>query len=105
MAERLLSIQEVSKALGVHAETLRHWDTKGKLVPVRTPGGHRRYRQSDIDTFMGTGEDSKDVPLRGPAPLVQERKPDNRVTIRCSEELAREILAVMTKVVEGKAGK
>ena len=33
--------------LGVHAQTLRHWERQGKMpAPERTMGNHRRYRQS-----------------------------------------------------------
>jgi len=32
---------------------LRYWDDTGKLVAVRTPGGHRRYRLSTIEKFQG----------------------------------------------------
>lgn len=51
--DRLLSIQKVAKILDVHMDTLRYWDADGKLLALRTPGGHRRYRQSDVDVFMG----------------------------------------------------
>jgi predicted site-specific integrase-resolvase len=52
--ERLLSIQEVSIMLGVTVKTLKIWDNEGKLKSaIRTPGGHRRYKLSDIELFMG----------------------------------------------------
>jgi putative resolvase len=34
--------------------TLHRWDNDGKLIAVRTNGGHRRYRKSDIDKMVGT---------------------------------------------------
>lgn len=40
---RLLSIGEASKALGVSVTTLRRWELQGKLKPERTTSGHRRY--------------------------------------------------------------
>jgi len=40
---RLSSIGEASKALGVSITTLRRWELQGKLIPERTKSGHRRY--------------------------------------------------------------
>ena len=47
-SEQLIGIEEARKLLGVCQGTLRDWDKQKYLVPVRTPGGHRRYRLSDI---------------------------------------------------------
>src|SRR5690554_2448624 len=41
--ERLVSIGEASKVLGVSIATLRRWEAEGRLVPEHTSGGHRRY--------------------------------------------------------------
>lgn len=40
---RLVSINEASKQLGVSISTLRRWDKSGVLVAEKTPNGHRRY--------------------------------------------------------------
>jgi putative resolvase len=37
----------------VSDETLRNWHKEGTLVPVKTQGGHRRYRESDINNRLG----------------------------------------------------
>jgi len=52
--DKLITLQKTSELLGVVPKTLRVWDDTGKLKSVRTEGGHRRYRQSDIDAFIGT---------------------------------------------------
>lgn len=52
-SEKLLDISEVASLLGVTIKTLREWDSSGKLIAIRTPGGHRRYKQSDIYRQMG----------------------------------------------------
>ena len=44
----LISIEEAAKLLGVAKGTLRRWESEGKLISERTPGGHRRYRSEDI---------------------------------------------------------
>ncbi len=44
----LLSIQEAADLLGVSTNTLRRWETEGKITSERTVGGHRRYQVSDL---------------------------------------------------------
>ncbi|MFC0709293.1 IS607 family transposase, partial [Azorhizophilus paspali] len=41
--DRLVSIGEAAKALGVSITTLRRWEASGKLVAEHTAGSHRRY--------------------------------------------------------------
>ena len=41
--EELLNISQAAKYLNVSIDTLRLWDKNGKLKPLKTPGGHRRY--------------------------------------------------------------
>jgi excisionase family DNA binding protein len=53
MDEKLLTLAEVSEILKVTMWTLRQWDANGKLPALRTSGGHRRYRESDINQFLG----------------------------------------------------
>lgn len=48
-----LTINEVSKLLKVHPNTLRNWDANGVLVATRIGIKKvRRYRKSDIDRFI-----------------------------------------------------
>jgi excisionase family DNA binding protein len=46
--EKLVSISTAAKILGVSEITLRRWDEDGRLVSIRTEGGHRRYDISKI---------------------------------------------------------
>lgn len=59
METKLLSIGKTADILGVHVDTLREWDKDGKLISVKTPGNHRRYKQSDIDHFCGILNEQK----------------------------------------------
>jgi DNA-binding transcriptional MerR regulator len=44
-----MSIGEVARRTGVTVPTLRAWERRyGLLLPVRTAGGHRRYRDEDV---------------------------------------------------------
>ncbi len=52
MEEQLLTISQASKILGVSIDTLRRWDSSGKLVAIRKQGGvHRFYRENDLEIF------------------------------------------------------
>jgi len=39
---------EVAAIFAVNPTTLTRWAKKGKLHPIRTLGGHRRYRASEV---------------------------------------------------------
>lgn len=43
-----LSLEEAARRLSVHPATLREWADKGRVRTYRTPGGHRRFSESDI---------------------------------------------------------
>lgn len=49
----LLNIAQAAKYLNVSIDTLRLWDKNGKLKPLKTPGGHRRYDKSILNNFIG----------------------------------------------------
>ena len=46
--ERLVSISEAARTLGVSITTLRRWEAEGRLIPEHTSGGHRRYDLAKI---------------------------------------------------------
>ena len=48
-----LRLAEAASALGVSHNTIRAWSDDGRLRCYRSPGGHRRYRRSDIDALLG----------------------------------------------------
>lgn len=43
-----VSLRRAAEILGVHPATVRNWADKGDLMSRRTPGGHRRFRKSDL---------------------------------------------------------
>jgi excisionase family DNA binding protein len=47
-----LSIRQAAEILGVHPSTVRLWADKGILPVHRTEGGHRRFRQSDLQIWL-----------------------------------------------------
>ena len=48
-AETLLTPREVADLFGVDHKTVTRWAKAGKLTSIRTLGGHRRYRKSEVD--------------------------------------------------------
>lgn len=48
----LLTAREAAKYLNVSLSTLRKIERDGKLVPFRTPGGHRRYSLQMLDDYL-----------------------------------------------------
>ena len=51
--KNLLNMKETMDYLNVSKITLQRWDNSGKLKAVRTSGGHRRYKLSDLEKFIG----------------------------------------------------
>ena len=66
--DRFLTITKAAEALGVHKDTLRDWAEAGQFPCVRTVGGHRRFKQSEIDAFRGE---------------TQSEPTDERVVVYC----------------------
>jgi excisionase family DNA binding protein len=46
--EKLLTPSEVAALFRVDPKTVTRWAKAGKLSSIRTLGGHRRYRESEI---------------------------------------------------------
>lgn len=39
-------------AFNVTVGTVRAWESAGKLTAIRTPGGQRRFRRSDVEALL-----------------------------------------------------
>ena len=51
-AEQLLTPGEVAQLFGVDPKTVSRWADAGKLDALRTLGGHRRYRASEVHALL-----------------------------------------------------
>ncbi len=49
--ERLLTPKQVAQRFAVDPKTVTRWARTGKLPSIRTPGGHRRYRESVVEAL------------------------------------------------------
>ena len=52
LASDPIRTMEVQKILGVSHETVRRLSNSGKLVPVKTVGGHRRFKLSEVQRYL-----------------------------------------------------
>ena len=52
--ETLLTPAEVAQIFRVDPKTVTRWAKAGKLTSMRTPGGHRRYRESEVRNLLGS---------------------------------------------------
>ena len=50
--EALLTPAEVASLFRVDPKTVTRWANTGKLTSLRTLGGHRRYRESEVRNLL-----------------------------------------------------
>lgn len=50
--EKLLTPSEVAQKFRVNPKTVTRWARAGKLHAIRTLGGHRRFRESEINRCL-----------------------------------------------------
>lgn len=75
LGDRLLTPGEVAAVFRVDPKTVARWAAGGRIGSIRTPTGHRRYRESEVRALLEgdnpeetTGTDP-DVPA--PLPVAQ----------------------------------
>jgi excisionase family DNA binding protein len=81
-----LTLGQAAKYLGVAQSTIRKWSDQGRVPAFYTPGGHRRYRRSDLDLFLersGPGGRER----VGPTVLIVDDDEGTRTFVRASLEL------------------
>ena len=62
---RLLTPGEVAALFRVDPKTVTRWAAAGRISSIRTPGGHRRFRESEVRALLAgsTGQiPSQSVP-------------------------------------------
>ncbi len=80
-----LTLGQAAKYLGVAQSTIRKWSDLGRVPAFYTPGGHRRYRRTDLDAFLQRSGPGK--PARGPLVLVVDDDPNVREVVRINLEM------------------
>ena len=79
-----MTLGQAAKFLGVAQSTIRKWSDNGRISTFYTPGGHRRYRRTDLETFLvrsGPGRQQS-----GPAVLLVDDDNGMRELVRIQLE-------------------
>jgi excisionase family DNA binding protein len=50
--EQLLTPGEVASLFRVDPKTVTRWATAGRIGSIRTPGGHRRFRETEVRALL-----------------------------------------------------
>lgn len=50
--DRLLTPGEVAALFRVDPKTVTRWASAGRIASIRTPGGHRRFRESEVRALL-----------------------------------------------------
>lgn len=50
--EKLLTPSEVASLFRVDPKTVTRWAKAGKLTSIKTLGGHRRYKESEVKELL-----------------------------------------------------
>jgi excisionase family DNA binding protein len=62
-SERLLTPGEVAALFRVDPKTVTRWAASGRISSIRTPGGHRRFRESEVRALLnGDAMPAESVP-------------------------------------------
>ena len=62
--QKLLAPREAAKILGISYPTLKQWIYRGKLKTAKTPGGHHRVPESEIDRLIPKALERGDLSSR-----------------------------------------
>lgn len=53
--DRLMTPAEVGTLFRVDPKTVTRWAAAGRLSSIRTPGGHRRFKESEVNALLEGG--------------------------------------------------
>jgi excisionase family DNA binding protein len=82
-----LTLGQAAKYLGVAQSTMRKWSDLGRVSAFYTPGGHRRYRRSDLDQFLDRSGRSASTHVEGPLVLIVDDDARLREYVRVNLEV------------------
>ena len=82
-----LTLGQAAKHLGVAQSTIRKWSDVGRLPAFYTPGGHRRYRQGDLDDFLQRSTSPGRGRAVGPSILIVDDDDRIREFVRVNLEM------------------
>ena len=54
--DRLMTPGEVAVLFRVDPKTVTRWAAAGRIASIRTPGGHRRFRETDVRALLADSQ-------------------------------------------------
>jgi len=96
-----LTLGQAASYLGVARSTLRKWTDSGRVPAFKTPGGHRRYRRRDLDSFLERS--GQTVEPGGPLVLIVDDDDGVRAFVRANLELEGYTVREAASAQEGLA--
>jgi excisionase family DNA binding protein len=97
-----LTLGQAARFLGVAQSTIRKWSDQGRVPAFYTPGGHRRYRRNDLESFLDrSGPTGR--PKAGPLVLLVGDNEKVRELVRVNLEFEGYIVREAGGAEEGMA--
>jgi excisionase family DNA binding protein len=81
-----LTLGQAATYLGVAQSTARKWSDGGRLPAFYTPGGHRRFRRGDLDSFLADSRGGS-APAGRPLVLIVDDDAQLREFVRVNLEM------------------
>ena len=82
-----MTLGQAAKFLGVAQSTIRRWSDEGRVPAFYTPGGHRRYRQADLDRFLESSGPNAATVATPPVVLIVDNDERIREYVRVNLEM------------------
>ena len=98
-----LTLGQAAKYLGVAQSTMRKWSDVGRVSAFYTPGGHRRYRRSDLDQFLDRSGRGGGSAVEGPRVLIVDDDERLREYVRVNLEAEGYMVREAASADEGLA--
>ena len=96
-----LTLGQAAKYLGVAQSTMRKWSDLGRVSAFYTPGGHRRYRRSDLDQFLDRSGRGGTSSTDGPLVLIVDDDEKLREYVRVNLEAEGYVVREAASAAEG----
>ncbi|HET7566999.1 MAG TPA: response regulator [Gaiellaceae bacterium] len=96
-----LTLGQAARFLGVAQSTIRKWSDQGRVPAFYTPGGHRRYRRGDLETFLARSGPGR--AQSGPLVLLVDDDDRVRELVRVTLELEGYAVREASSAEEGLA--
>ena len=101
-----LTLGQAAKYIGVAQSTMRKWSDVGRVSAFYTPGGHRRYRRSDLDQFLdrsATPPGGLSGNIAGPVVLIVDDDARLREYVRVNLQVEGYVVREAASAAEGLA--